>query len=110
MSLRAAKVHKLQKDHVNRRRLLFGRGLFSDKSDARVGHLNTILARGVGSLNDSTFKSSNARALPEGEGGLKFPFDRRINKFRHHGSKEHGWGSCATLPNKGVDGSERWWC
>ena len=29
--------------------------------DDRVGHLNTILARGGGNLNDPIFKSSNAR-------------------------------------------------
>ena len=41
----------------------------TDKSDDRVGHLNTILARGSGNLNDPIFKSSNARALPGGGGG-----------------------------------------
>ena len=46
----------------------------TDKSSDRVGHLNTILARGGGNLNDPIFKSSNAR-----EGGiLKFSVDRRI--------------------------------
>ena len=40
----------------------------TDKSDDRVGHLNTILARGGANLNDPIFKSSNARALP-GKGG-----------------------------------------
>ena len=30
----------------------------TDKSDDRVGHLNIILARGGGNLNDSIFKSS----------------------------------------------------
>ena len=39
------------------------------KSDDRVGHLNSILARGGGNLNDPIFKSSNARALPGGGGG-----------------------------------------
>ena len=43
----------------------------TDKSSDRVGHLNTILARGGGNLND---QSSNAR-----EGGiLKFSVDWRI--------------------------------
>ena len=41
----------------------------TDKSDDRVGHLNTILARGGGNLNDPIFKSSNAQALPGKEGG-----------------------------------------
>ena len=54
----------------------------TDKSDDKVGHLNTILARGGGNLNDSIFKSSNARGLPGGGGGggmLKFRVDRRIS-------------------------------
>ena len=43
----------------------------TDKSDDRVGHLNTILARGGGNLNDPIFKW--------GKGGmLKFRVDRRI--------------------------------
>ena len=46
----------------------------TDKSDDKVGHLNTILARGGGNLNDPIFKSSNAR----GGGMLKFRVDRRI--------------------------------
>ena len=51
----------------------------TDKSDDKVGHLNTILARGGGNLNDPIFKSSNARGLPGGGGGmLKFRVDRRI--------------------------------
>ena len=51
----------------------------TDKSDDRVGHLNTILARGGGNLNDPIFKSSKARALPGGGGGmLKFRVDLRI--------------------------------
>ena len=32
-----------------------------DKSGERVGHLNTVLARGGGNFNDLIFKSSNAR-------------------------------------------------
>ena len=43
----------------------------TDKSDVRVGHLNTILVRGGGNLNNPIFKSSNASGLP-GEGLLKF--------------------------------------
>ena len=38
------------------------------KSSARVGYLNAILAQGGGNLNNSIFKSSNARGLPEGGG------------------------------------------
>ena len=41
----------------------------TDKSDDKVGHLNTILAQGGGNLNDPIFKSSNARGLPGGGGG-----------------------------------------
>ena len=41
----------------------------TDKSDDRVGHLNTILALGGRNLNHPIFKSSNAGALPgRGEG------------------------------------------
>ena len=36
----------------------------TDKSDERVGYLNTTLARGGENLSDSVFKSSSARALP----------------------------------------------
>ena len=50
----------------------------TDEADDRIGHLNTILARGGGNLNDPIFKSSNVRALPGGGGMLKFRFDRRI--------------------------------
>ena len=49
----------------------------TDKSDDKVGHLNTIFARRGGNLNDPIFKSSNARGLPGG-GMLKFRVDRRI--------------------------------
>ena len=52
-------IHKLYLDHRSRRRLFF-MGM-TDKSDDRVGHLNTILARGGRNLNDPIFKSSNAR-------------------------------------------------
>ena len=48
----------------------------TDKSDDKVGHLNTILAQGGGNLNDSIFKSSNARG--GGGGMLKFRVDRCI--------------------------------
>ena len=41
----------------------------TDKSDDRVGHLNTILARGGGNLNDRG-----------GGGMLKFRVDRRITR------------------------------
>ena len=56
----------------------------TDKFDDRVGHLNTILARGDGNLNDPIFKSSNAWALSgegRGRGGgmLKFRVDRHIS-------------------------------
>ena len=46
----------------------------TDKSDDRVGHLNTILARRGGNSKDPIFKSSNARA----GGMLKFRVDRCI--------------------------------
>ena len=42
----------------------------ADSDCSLVGHLNTILARGGGNLNDPIFKSSKARALP-GEGGRR---------------------------------------
>ena len=53
----------------------------TDKSNDKVGHLNTSLAIGGGNLNNPIFKSSNARGLPRGGGGggmLKFRVDRRI--------------------------------
>ena len=55
----------------------------SFKSDDRVGHLNTILARGGGNLSDKIFKSSDARALPGGGGELKFRVDRSITYLFH---------------------------
>ena len=61
------------KDDRSRRRLFL-----RDKPDDRVGHLNTILARRAGNLNDPVFKRFNIRALPGGGGMLKFRFDRRI--------------------------------
>ena len=48
-----------------------GEADFTDKSDNRVGHLNTILARGDRNLNNSIFKSSNARGLLGGGGGCR---------------------------------------
>ena len=74
------------KDGRSRRRLFFSR--VTDKSDERVGHLNTILARGGGNLNDPIFKSSNARALTGWGGGggvLEFRVDRRITAVAHKG-------------------------
>ena len=50
----------------------------TDKSNDKVGHLNTSLAIGGGNLNNPIFKSSNARGLPGGGGMLKFRVDRRI--------------------------------
>ena len=38
-------------------------GHLTDKSDDKVGHLNTILVQGSGNLNDPIFKSSNTRGL-----------------------------------------------
>ena len=53
------------------------------KSSARVGYLNAILAQGGGNLNNSIFKSSNARGLPGGGGGmLMFRIDRRISSIQ----------------------------
>ena len=50
------------------------------KSSARVGYLNAILSQGGGNLNNSIFKSSNARGLPGGGWGmLMFRIDRRIS-------------------------------
>ena len=40
----------------------------TDKSDDRVEHLNTILARGGGNLNDSIFTSSNVQGGGGGGG------------------------------------------
>ena len=52
------------------------------KSSARVGYLNAIVAQGGGNLNNSIFKSSNARGLPGGGGGmLMFRIDRRIKRI-----------------------------
>ena len=51
----------------------------TDKSDDRVGHLNTILARGGGNLNDPIFKKSNAPALSGGM--LKLRVDWCIKQY-----------------------------
>ena len=59
-------------DVRSRRRLFFKKGHLTDKFDDRVGHLNTILARGGGNLKDPIFKSSNARLLPGGGGCWSF--------------------------------------
>ena len=63
----------------------------TDKSDDKVGHLNTILAIGGGNLNDPIFKSSNAWGLPGGGGGgiLKFRVDRRIMCTLIHSKLQH---------------------
>ena len=37
--------------------IVFKEGHLTDKSHDRVGHLNTLLARGYGNLNDPIFKS-----------------------------------------------------
>ena len=55
------------KDDRSRRRHL------TDKLDDWVGHLNTILARRGGNLNDPIFKSLNARA--GGGGGERESFE-----------------------------------
>ena len=78
-------------------------GHLTDKFDDKVGHLNTILARGGGNLNDPIFKSSNARGLPGGGGGagvmLKFRLVGCSNTFQilllfvkgqgHRGKRKH---------------------
>ena len=58
------------------------------KSDNTVGHLNTILARGGGNLNDPIFKSSNARSM------LKFQVDRRIVAAAGPKHRSHSTGQC----------------
>ena len=50
----------------------------TDKSDDRVGHLNTILGQGGRNLSNPIFKSSNAQTLSEVVGILKFQVDRHI--------------------------------
>ena len=61
-----------------------------DKSDDRVGHLNTTLAWGNGNLNDPIFKCLNAPSIRTGGWGvgmLKFLVERissvrlQINKI-----------------------------
>ena len=74
----SANIHKYTsfiKDDKSRRGLFLGGwgrggggGYLADKSNDRVGHLNTILARGW-EFERSNFKSLNARGLPLGEGG-----------------------------------------
>ena len=49
-------------------------GHLTDKSNNRVGHLNTTLDRAAGNLNDQIFKSSNAQTLP----GADVEVDRHI--------------------------------
>ena len=46
----------------------FKEGHLTDKSDDRVGHLSTILARGGRNLNYPIIKSSSARGFPGGWG------------------------------------------
>ena len=52
----------------------------TDKSDDRVGHLDTTLVQGGGNLNGPIFKSLNARGLPgkRGEGMLKSLLQRSL--------------------------------
>ena len=50
--------------YINDLDFLYNEEHLTDKSDDKVGHLNTILARGGGNLNDPIFKSSNARVCP----------------------------------------------
>ena len=58
----------------------------TDKSDDKVGHLNTILARGGGNLNYPIFKNSECPGFARGGGGgmgmLRFRVDRRIMLMR----------------------------
>ena len=44
-------------------------GYLTDRSDDRVGHLNSSLAREGGNLNDPIFTSSNTRAFSTLGGG-----------------------------------------
>ena len=59
--------------------MLFRRRIWQTKSDPRVEHLNTILARGRGNLNDPIFKRSKP-GVCAGEVMLKFRFDCRISQ------------------------------
>ena len=67
----------------------------TDKSDGKVGHLNTILARGGGNLNDPIFKSSNARGLPGGGGGSFELIGALVG--RRQGKSEEGNGVASSL-------------
>ena len=53
----------------------------TDKSEDRVGYLNTILTRGGGNLKDPIFKSSNARPLPWAGRMMKFRFDMCVKEY-----------------------------
>ena len=64
--------------------MFFTEGHLTDKSDDKVGHLNTILARGGGNLNDPIFKSSNARGL-RGRGGGDVEVSRLIGALAERG-------------------------
>ena len=75
----------------------------TDKSDDRVGHLDTTLVQGGGNLNSPIFKSLNARGLPgkRGEGMLKFPVDRRLT------GKEQNLNKTTTKKKKKKEAKER---
>ena len=55
--------------------MFLGGADFTDKSDNRVGHLNTILARGGRNLNNPIFKSSSI------VGDAKTKTDPLLRKF-----------------------------
>ena len=72
----------------------------SFKSDDRVGHLNTILAREGGNLSDPIFKSSNTRGGGGGGGEmLKFRVDRRITSMKKY-HEVFDWERTFSLPYK----------
>ena len=54
----------IKDDRSQRRRL-------TDEFDDWVGHLNAILTRESGNLNDPIFESSNDRAFPGGVGDVE---------------------------------------
>ena len=60
-------IHKLYLRRQESATIVLKEGHLTDKSNDRVGHLNTILARGGGNLNNPIFKSSNAWGLPRGD-------------------------------------------
>ena len=60
-------IHKLRRQEPTT--IVCLEGYLTEKSHDRVRHLNTILARGSGNLNDPISKSSNGRVLPGGRGG-----------------------------------------